>query len=150
MAISVTQGSQVKDVTSYRAVETMTQSTATAIQSLSIAKDVHILGGGTATSGFLNQKYLLPTSGAIEGEEHLICMDATGVAWLTLSHHAGRMLPAVSAVMLPAATAVDAVWASATGAFAFTASNQYVLVKYWNGLWEAKEARGATLATATS
>src|SRR3990167_7237750 len=106
MAISVTQTSQIKNTQSFQAIETMTQSTATAIQSLSLTYDAHLLGGGTATSGFLNQKYLLPTSGAIEGMHQWVGMDATGVAWLTLSQMTGRQQPGVSQVMLPAATAV--------------------------------------------
>ncbi len=62
MTVSINAG-DVQHNRTWGSVETLTQSTATSIQTLNNNFDVSVLGMGTAT-GFSRNKYLLSTSGA--------------------------------------------------------------------------------------
>ena len=123
MAISVTTGTQVRDGGTFQAVETLTQSTATAEQTVSGAEDVSHLGVGTAT-GFARNKYLLAST-AIEGMEKVVLTTGTGEAYLRVAG------------------------GTATGAFVFGADGDMVYVKLINGTWQLLSNNGATFATST-
>lgn len=156
MAISVSGGTKNTVVGTYGNVKTYTYSTATADQTLSLAFDVSILPGSTATSGFLNGRYNLPTGatdGAVEGLVHEISKDATGPAWVLSGATGGgamtgRLRAQPAFALIATATKLDGLYVSATGAWAMTASNQMIQVRFRNGLWDVIDAVGATMATA--
>lgn len=108
---------------SFGGVENLTNSTATGLQTVSLAYPVSTISGGTAT-GFAINRYLLPTSGAVEGQEKTIIMLATGEAGIVLS-------------------------GTATGMLIVSAANDYVRMRYQNELWVQVDVGSATLATAT-
>ena len=107
----------------FSSAESLTQSTATAAQSVSLNTDVTSLGGGTAT-GFGVNTYELAT-GAVEGREKLVQLGATGEAKLSLGG------------------------GTATGQLVFAADGDLVLLRYINDVWMVMNTVGATLATAT-
>lgn len=136
------------------ALETLTQSTATAIQSISVHHDVTVLGMGTAT-GFTRNKYLLSTSGAVEGMEKLIISNATGEANVIINNvgptNGGTFPLHVAAGLLVTATTTDALQgiATATGSLVFSSPDDMVRVKFMAGNWRFVDLYGATLATTT-
>lgn len=146
MAVTI-NGSQISTKVSWGARESMTQSTATAFRSLSVTKEVSVLGMGTAT-GFARNLYSLPTTG-VEGSEKLIVSSATGEAYVFVPTRSGRMSPAASLLAVSTATSVDAMWASATGMWKFVADGDWLLCKMINGTWEVLAGDGVTMATAT-
>lgn len=107
----------------FGSLESLTQSTATAAQSVSLVHDVTTLGAGTAT-GFGVNTYELAT-GAVEGREKLVQMGATGEAKLSVGG------------------------GTATGQLVFQADGDMVLMRYLNNTWLVDKTVGATLATAT-
>lgn len=146
MAVSIS-GAQLQTKVSFGSVETLTQSTATAIQELDLRQEVTILGMGTAT-GFLVNRYALPTPTA-EGMEKLIVTQATGEAKVFVGLPSGRIGVVGSSLAAPAATSVDAMWASATGLWVFQSSGDFLLLRAVDGAWAILHGSGATLATAT-
>lgn len=138
----------------WSALETLTQSTATAIQTLNNNFEISVLGMGTAT-GFARNRYLLSTVGAAEGMEKLIIANATGEAYLILNNvgptSGGTFNLNCAAALLLAATTVDALQAiaTATGNLVFGAADDQVRVKFMGGLWRCVDLYGATLATTT-
>lgn len=147
MAVTITGGERQTN-SSWQSSETLTQSTATAFRTLSMRTDVSVLGMGTATGTALRNIYSLATTG-VEGQEKLIFCGATGEASVLVPANSGRMSIIASSLALPAATAVDAVWASATGMWVFQSDGDFLLVKFMNGAWHAIGGAGATLATTT-
>ena len=153
MAITV-QTSDVAREGTFRSIETLTQSTATAIQTLNNAYAVSVLGMGTAT-GFARNRYLLSTSGAVEGMEKTVISSATGEAYLIFNSSAATgnfTFPIqVCLALLGTATTVDALAgiATATGNLVFNADGDFVRARFINGFWRAQELVGATLATTT-
>jgi len=153
MAVTLTAG-DIQHNGTWSSREALTQSTATAIQTLSNNHDVSVLGMGTAT-GFTRNRYLLSTSGAVEGMEKLVISSATGEAYLIFNSAAAtgnHSFPLnVTAALLTTATTVDALMgiATATGNLVFNADGDYVLAKFINGYWRAQDLVGATLATST-
>lgn len=123
MAISVTRGEQLGDG-SFGSLQTMTQSTATTLQTISNKHAVVTLGMGTATGDLRNNRYLLSATDATEGKEITVQTGATGEASL---HFTG----------------------TATGALTFQADGDLVTLKLMNGTWLQQQLVGATLATAT-
>lgn len=146
MAVTITAGERQTN-SSWQSIETKTQSTATTIQTLDVREDVSVLGMGTAT-GFLVNRYILPTTG-VEGQEKLIISSATGEAKVFVPTKSGRMSIVASSLAIPAATAVDAGWASATGLWVFQEDGDYLLLKFMNGNWMFLDGAGASMATAT-
>lgn len=146
MAVSISQ-QQINTNTSFGSAKTFTQSTATAIQALSVRNEANVLGMGTAT-GFLVNRYALPTTG-VEGSEVLIVSNATGEAKVFIPLPSGRIGIVGSSLAVPSATAVDALWASATGLWVFQSDGDYLLCKVVDGNYAIIAGSGATLATAT-
>lgn len=148
MAINtLTGGDRMLFRGTYQSVESMTQSTATTPQALSTRTEVSILGGGTATGAAVRNLYTLGSG--VEGQEKIIYMIATGEASVVFTQPSGRQPIQVSATLIPAATAVDAVWASATGQYVLQAADEFIRCIWMNSAWHVTEARGATLATTT-
>jgi len=148
MAVTIT-GGDVLHPGAFQTVETLTQSTATAPQTISTVHGVTILGMGTATGFGVNQ-YNLATANAVEGMEKLIVSNATGEAKVFIAGATERFPFHISMVANPTATAaVDQVWASATGRWVFQSDGDYVFVKFLNAAWHYQDANGATIATST-
>ena len=149
MAVTITGGEVQKKGGTWQSIETLTQSTATVPQAISLNTDVTVLGMGTA-SGFPRNKYTLAT-GAVEGMEKLIISSATGEATVFIPS-ATTLLPFhVAFAALTTATTADAVLggSTATGQWVFQSDGDFVYLKYMNGLWHFQDLAGATKATVT-
>lgn len=141
----------------YQSSESMTQSTATAFQSLNANVDVSFLGMGTATGDNSNNLYSLTVTttasgyegDAVEGFEKMIMATATGEAAVFIEQLSGRMSAEGSLLAISTATSVDAMWASATGNWVFSSANDYLIARVWNGAWRVVGGVGPTMATAT-
>jgi hypothetical protein len=148
MAItSIPSGDRIAFVGTYQSLETLTQSTATTPQALSVSAEVSVLGAGTATGAAVRNLYTLGSGD--EGQHKLIYMAATGEASVIFTQPSGRLPISVSSTIIPSATAVDAIWASATGQYVLQAANEYIFCRWMNDAWHVLESRGATLATTT-
>lgn len=148
MAIgTITGGERLKFVGTFQSVESLTQSTATTPQALSVTTDVSVLGMGTATGAAVRNLYTL--AAGVEGQEKLIYANATGEASVIFTQISGRLDPGVGAVVNATATTVDANWASATGQYVFQAANEFILTRFMNDAWHVLNIRGATQATTT-
>src|SRR3990170_739373 len=90
MAIgTITGGERLKFAGTFQSVESMTQSTSTVPQALSLNTDVSILGAGTATGSSARNIYSLGTG--VEGQEKYIYMTATGEASVGMTLTSGRL-----------------------------------------------------------
>ncbi len=150
MAIgTITGGERLKFAGTFQSVESLTQSTATAPQALSITTDVSVLGMGTATGAAVRNLYTL--AAGVEGQEKIVYANATGEASVIFTQKTGR-LPLSLSMIVGAATAtgaVDSLFASATGQYVFQAADEFLQLKFLNDAWQVMNARGATLATTT-
>jgi hypothetical protein len=148
MAVVIAGGERQSNDT-FQAMQTLTQSTASdsSFQSLDMRKEVSTLGMGTATGHFRN-RYSLATTG-VEGQTKLIISSATGEAKVFVPTAAGRMSVQASLLAVPSATAVDAIWASATGLWQFAADGDFLLLRFFNGLWYVQNGKGVTMTTGT-
>jgi hypothetical protein len=133
-------------------VQVLTQSTATAEQSISTYLPVTTLSGGTAT-GFARNRYVL--AAGREGNEKTIVMLATGEAYVrfgaattnlmaTFGYHLFNTVTATTNL----GTVVTALAGAATGALVLNSVNDYVVAKYFNGGWSVMAGQ-ATIATST-
>ena len=148
MAIgTITGGERLKFAGTFQSVESLTQSTSTTPQALSVTTDVSILGMGTATGAAVRNLYTL--AAGVEGQQKIIYANATGEASVIFTQISGRLPIAVSALAIPSATTVDALWASATGQYVFQAADEYLRLVFMNDAWQPYAGRGATLATTT-
>jgi hypothetical protein len=148
MTVTLSSSDRQRKAGTYQFAKSYTQSTATAPQAMDITADIHILGMGTATGAPVRNLYTL--AAGIEGQEVDILSDATGNAGVIFTQVSGRLPLDVSVIVTGgAATSVDAAWASATGQYVFSASNQYVRARFMNSAWFVNECRGVTLATTT-
>lgn len=154
MTVSTLGQGEVQHRQTYQSIETLTQSTATTNQTISVTHDITVLGMGTAT-GFGLNRYLLSTSGAVEGMEKTIISNATGEAKVLINNVGptlGGTFPLhVAGALLLAATTVDALQAiaTATGCLVFGAADDTVVCRFRAGWWRVVELYGATLATTT-
>lgn len=148
MAVVISGGDRQTNET-WQSMESMTQSTASdsSFQSLNLRKEVSVLGAGTATGHFRN-RYSLATTG-VEGQVKLVVMSATGEAKLFVPTRSGRMSVQASSLAVPAATSVDAMWASATGLWSFATDGAFGLFKFMNGLWHLQDGAGISMTTGT-
>lgn len=151
MAVTVTGGTQVVPGV-FTAVESLSQSTATVEQAISVTHQITTLSGGTAT-GFNIDKYNLPDGG--EGAEKLIVMLATGEAKIrfgaatTNTMATGGIHNLGGDTVFASATSVTAVlYSAATGAFVFNTMDDYIHARFWNGSWHIFHGN-ATIATST-
>lgn len=148
MAIgTITGGERLKFAGTFQSSESLTQSTATTPQSLSVTTDISVLGMGTATGAAVLNLYTL--GAGVEGQEKWIYSNATGEASVVFRQISGRLDFGVSAVYNSTATTADGTWASATGQVVFQAANEYIGMKYLNDAWHVLVARGVTQATTT-
>ena len=153
MAVTLSGGEQQARGGTFMGIENMTMSTATARQSLSLTKNISILGMGTATGTCARNIYSLASTGVVEGMEKVIRSEATGEASVFIGGgHAGRVPINVAFSAFGAATTVDALAATATGMWIFTATDQALGVKFVDGRWRymwAGSALGPTYGTTT-
>lgn len=127
--VAITSGALKKN-SSYGSVETMTASTATTPQVLSVETDVSILGGSTTTLGILNNLYTL--ADGVHGQEKLIQhAAATGASSVVFDYGAG----------------LDSL--TATGQIVFQSDGDFVLLKFFGDVWHVISTTGATMATGT-
>ena len=154
MSVVLNQGQQ-RTPGSFGDVEALTQSTATARQSISTLIPVTTLGGGTATGFSLNlytvASFATNTAGPAEGMDKYVFMLATGEAKVVFNGIAtggwlGLFEVATNATGGGAVSVMTA--ASATGAFVLSAPSHCVWAKMINGLWRVMGGV-ATYATAT-
>ena len=122
MAVTLTPGERQRQVGTFQNLGSYTAGTATTLQSISIYHDIVGITGSTAT-GFAISRLLLPTGGAVEGQEVVLMMLSTGEAKVVLT-------------------------GTATGALSFASADQWAIVKFMNASWKVVTS-GATLATAT-
>lgn len=144
MAVTITGGERQVKAGTFDAVENLTQSTATARQSISTHFPVTTLSGGTAT-GFDKDLYTL-ASGAVEGMEKMIIMLATGEAKVVVQGLATGRIPSLGFVA--SATVFDNAYVSATGAFTLSTPAHWLQMKMVNTRWHVLQGL-ATFATAT-
>ena len=139
MAITITAGTQRQSF-GMQSVEQLTQSTATAAQTLSAVDHVSILGAGTATGTLLRNQYLLPEGP--DGLEKIIYLAATGEATLQMTQATG--------LHAQFSTSTDAVFrvGAATGAYVLGAKADYVRAVFIDEGWTIL-GTNATFATAT-
>lgn len=133
MAISLTSGAQTQRVGG-QSIENLSQSTATAQQTLSNTTYVSALAGGTATGGTINL-YLL-SDDAPDGTEKLIYQVATGESRVQLTmatglHYLGRDVAGIAT----ATNAAGAIIGAATGALVFGAKGSWVRTIMLNDGW---------------
>ena len=154
MAVTLTGGERQLRGGTFQSVETMTQSTATALQALSVSHDVSVLGAGTATGSAARNIYSL--AAGIEGAEKLIVMNATGEASVTMAFattrypfHIGFALLGGTGGTSTGPTALVDSAVTATGMLVFTADGDYALLRYFNGKWHPLDLAGVTQATVT-
>ena len=148
MTISqLTPGTQVQHGAGRNSIEVLTQSTATAAQTLSVNTYVSVLGAGTATGSNGINVYVLP-AGPV-GTEKFITLSATGEATLRLTmatgqHYWGRDLGGLAS----ASQTANAWIGAATGAFVLTAKGQWLRTLFTDDAWVVLGGV-ATIATAT-
>ena len=155
MAVTISAG-DINRTGAFRSSKSYTQSTATSVQTLDFSFDVSLLGMGTAT-GFPRNKYVLATSvvvgtatvHAAEGQYHLIMATATGEATVFVTAATTPLPVNVAFQLLPTATSLDAINATATGQFVLQSSGDAIWCQMRNGLWHVLDVAGATIATST-
>jgi hypothetical protein len=123
MTITLNSYDRQKFPNTFQDKHDVSQSTATSRTTVNIYADVFTMAGGTAT-GFGVNLVLLPTAGAVEGQQMFAVHLATGETKVQFT-------------------------GTATGCHVYSAANQWGLYKYMNESWKVI-AGGATLATATS
>jgi hypothetical protein len=128
MAITVTAGTQRRGRGTFQTATTMGGSTATGVQTISLMNDAVSIqaatGSGSTATGFSLNRFLLPTTGAVEGQYITVVGCSTMEATIVMT-------------------------GTATGARVFSATGQYETYRYMNGTWRVIETSGPTIATAT-
>lgn len=122
MAIRITADAPVRRGRTYRSTESLTQSTATIPQSVNLTTDISTLGMGTATGFGINQYRV--TDG-FAGLVHGVLATASGEAYLLIDS------------------------GTATGAWVFTAADDFLLLLWEEAKWRLLTNSGCTNATAT-
>jgi hypothetical protein len=122
MAITITPGDRQKRSGTFQDLGTYTVGTSTGQSSISLTDDVAQLTGSTAT-GFSVGRILLPTSGALQGQEMVVVMTSTGEVKVQMT-------------------------GTATGDQTFTATSQWALYRFIDTSWKIVTS-AATAATAT-
>lgn len=152
MAITITGGAQVRHEGTFDAVDTLTQSTATDEQSISLRTAVTTLSGGTAT-GFSINRYVLAAGN--EGDSKLIVHLATGESYLRFGAATTNLmatgihyLSADTAGIATATGAAGAFFGAATGALVMNGAQDYIRCQFFNGAWNVLGGQ-ATIATST-
>lgn len=146
MAVTITSGTQLSFPRS-QSVETLTNSTATAVQDISAFSYVTTISGGTATGTAGVNNYALPEGP--DGLEKLVFLIATGEATVHLTmatgqHYIGRDVAGIAT----ATNYAGAVIGAATGALVLSAKTDYIRAIYLDGGWTVLGSN-ATFATVT-
>lgn len=146
MAITSDPGALVQRH-SGQSIQNLSQSTATAQQTISVTTYVTALAGGTATGGTINL-YLLPDS-APDGTEKFIYQVATGESRVQLTmatgmHYIGRDVAGIAT----ATNAAGAVIGAATGALVLAAKGSWIRAIMLNDGWTVLGSN-ATFGTGT-
>jgi hypothetical protein len=151
MTVLINSGDRQVKAGTFDAVENLTQSTATARQTISPHHAITTLSGGTAT-GFGVDVYTLRGTGtatgapAVEGVQKTIFMLATGEAKVVIESLATTRISAFG--LVASATVFDNAFVTATGAFVFTAPGQFLNCTFMNQKWYVMAGQ-ATFATAS-
>lgn len=144
--VTLTSG-KLNKAQSWRSVETMTASTATTPQAISVETDTTILGGSTVTRGVLNNLYTL--AAGVQGQEKLIMhATATGRSAVIFSYPNQRM-PIFDGANMGTVTDAELHWVSGTGQIILEADGDYLLLRFIGSDWQIMSMAGATLATST-
>ena len=135
MAISTPSAGTRREAWGAGAVEALTQSTATALQTLSVTTYVSSLGAGTATGTMARNVYVLPAT-APDGTEKIVILGATGEASLTFTmatclHYIGRDTAGVAS----ATNVAVAIIGAATGGLVLNTTNSWVKLMAMNSSW---------------
>lgn len=146
MAISITPGTQYM-VPGNQNIDTMSQSTATAAQTISVTQYISVLGAGTATGTNSVNVYTLPAGP--DGTEKLIYLAATGEATLRMTMATGQHVFGRDLANVASATNVACAFiGAATGAFVFNAKARWLKLLCLDEGWTVMGGN-ATIATAT-
>ena len=130
----------------YRSIETLTASTSTTPQVISVETDVTILGGSTVTQGALNNLYTM--ADGVQGQEKLIQhATATGAASVIFNYPNQRQGLFDGSDFT--ATQLSAGWVSGTGMFVMQADGDFLLLRFIGSDWQIISMAGATQATTT-
>ena len=144
--VTIPSGTRTK-LGSWRSIETLTASTSTTPQAVSIETDVTVLGGSTVTAGGAVANLYTMADG-VQGQEKLIMhATATGASHVIFDYATGRM-PIFDGLHL-AATTVGTGWVSGTGQFVLQADGDFVLVRFIGSEWQIMDMRGATMDNTT-
>ena len=148
--VTLTSG-RLNKAASWRSVETLTASTSTTPQAISVETDVTILGGSTVTAGAVRNLYTL--AAGEQGQEKLIMNStSTGHASVIFAKPSGRQLiPALGEFQANGSTAsaFGNAWTSGTGQFVLSADGDFLLLRFIGSDWNVVAIAGATLATTT-
>ena len=77
MTVTIAGGKQAERGSGFWVKETLSQSTATAFQTINLSTPISYLGGGTAT-GHGRNRYSLGATGVVEGQEKMLLVTSTG------------------------------------------------------------------------
>lgn len=153
MTITLNTGDPQVRAGTFSDVETLTQSTATARQSISVRTMVTQIGGGTATGFGVNlftvASYATAGAGPVEGMEKYITMLATGEAKVVFNGMATGF-QGIFEIATTTNTAPQSVGTVvlATGAYTLSKPEHFIWAKMINQQWRVI-AGLATFATAT-
>lgn len=151
MAVTIVVGTQRRDFGVFAAVATHAEVSATTEIALTLTAPVIDISGGTAaTDGATGGRFNLAAGD--EGQDLVIVMTGTGHTKIQVPNMAtGRVGSIFSEVTTTIATGTDFIInTSATGGIVFTASNQYVAMKFFNSTWHIMSAGGTVLYTSTT
>lgn len=146
MAVTITSGTQTGFL-GQQSVETLTNSTATANQTISAQHAVTTISGGTATGTLSINQYVMPEGP--DGLMKFVYLIATGEATVKMTmatgqHYIGRDVAGIAS----ATNAAGAVIGAATGALVLSAKTDYIWAIFLDGGWTVL-GTNATFATAT-
>jgi hypothetical protein len=147
MPITLTPGAQIRHVGTYDDIQSLTQSTATAEQAISLTSQITTIDGGTGT-GFSRGRFGL-ASGAAEGFRKTILMLSTGEAYVRVTNTAtGEQAGVVTYVSATALSNETPTVASATGVLVLNQKGDFMDLLHADSTWFVMVSR-ATVATAT-
>ncbi len=148
--VTLTSGNLNK-AQSWRSVETLTASTSTSPQAISVDTDVTILAGSTVTAGAVRNLYTL--AAGVQGQEKMI-MHATATGHASVIFSTPTKREGIASLGEGAAngnTATDLLdlWTSSTGQFVLSADGDFLLMRFVGSDWHIVAMSGATQATTT-
>jgi hypothetical protein len=164
MSVTLNAGDQQVRSGTFSDVETLTMSTATTRQSISVRTMITqinsggatLAGAGTATGFGLNlftvASFATTGVGPVEGFEKYIVMNSTasGEVKVVFNGMATTLVAGIPEIATATVATPQSLYtaASATGAFTLTLPNDFLWAKMINGQWRVLGGR-ATYATAT-